>query len=249
MLNVGAVEVDVAGRTLKVRYIGVDAARDVDQPTPLSPADSEAMSRNAELVRGKRVTIERDVTDLDERGYLPRYVHVNDLFVNAELIRQGHATTSGDPPDMKHQALFQRLEAEARDGKKGLWGRPRQSTPGPAPAAPVILKQSYQVMDVREVAVNPEKFRGAKAQLGGQVADIALDPGGSGDTLIWFQARHPGGPDGYEQILIRYRGDLPRLYKNAQARAYGAFVGRVPLESAAGFRIPPPLFIADFLEY
>jgi micrococcal nuclease len=41
--------------------------------------------------------------------------------VNAELVRQGYALLSTDPPNVKHQALVVRLQREGREAKRGLW--------------------------------------------------------------------------------------------------------------------------------
>jgi endonuclease YncB( thermonuclease family) len=81
------IEVEVNGQKVDVRYIGVDAG---DQP----------MDANSQLVLGKQVLLVRDVTDVDEYGRLPRYV-VTDagVFVNYQLVKQGVAFPSSEPPD------------------------------------------------------------------------------------------------------------------------------------------------------
>jgi micrococcal nuclease len=42
--------------------------------------------------------------------------------INAELVRQGYAQVATFPPNVKYQELFLRLQREAREAKRGLWG-------------------------------------------------------------------------------------------------------------------------------
>ena len=42
--------------------------------------------------------------------------------INAELVRQGYAHVATFPPSVKYQELFLRLQREAREAKRGLWG-------------------------------------------------------------------------------------------------------------------------------
>lgn len=43
------------------------------------------------------------------------------VFLNATLIREGYAVTKAVKPNVKHQALFEKLQAEAKTRKRGLW--------------------------------------------------------------------------------------------------------------------------------
>jgi len=116
------VEVSFAGTTYTVRYIGIDAPETVAPNRPIEPYGREASSRNTELVLGKAVRLEKDVSETDKYGRLLRYVYVGDLFVNAELVRGGYAQAISYPPDIKYQSLFLQLQNEARMAGRGLWG-------------------------------------------------------------------------------------------------------------------------------
>jgi hypothetical protein len=48
------------------------------------------------------------------------YVWVDDLMVNAELVRQGYAQVMTVPPNVRYQALFLKLQGEARAARRGL---------------------------------------------------------------------------------------------------------------------------------
>jgi micrococcal nuclease len=114
------------GREERVRYIGVDTPETVAQDRPVECFGREASATNKELVEGKTVRLERDVSDRDQYGRLLRYVYVDGTFVNEELIRRGFATAVTFPPDVRETAKFRRLEQEARDGGRGLWGACRR---------------------------------------------------------------------------------------------------------------------------
>lgn len=67
------------------------------------------------------MTLERDVSDRDRYGRLLRYVYVEGVFVNAELVRLGCARAELYPPDTKYSELLEQLEEEAREAHRGLW--------------------------------------------------------------------------------------------------------------------------------
>lgn len=104
------------GREEKVRLIGIDT------PEKGRPYFSEATRKTAELVLGKEVKLEKDVSERDKYGRLLRYVYTGSLFVNAELVRQGYAMVYTYPPDVKYSDYFLKLQQEARDKNLGLWG-------------------------------------------------------------------------------------------------------------------------------
>lgn len=105
----------------RVRYLGIDAP-ELDHPSDgIECFGREAAERNRELVAGRLVRLQADQTDRDEFGRLLRYVYVNDLFVNAELVRGGYAYSSFRPPDTRHYEELLELELEAEREKRGLW--------------------------------------------------------------------------------------------------------------------------------
>jgi micrococcal nuclease len=108
------------GTGQRVRYIGIDTP----EVYPVTEACGiEARETNRRLVEGKKVRLERDVSDTDKYGRLLRYVYVDDLLVNAELVRLGLARARAYPPDTRHQGLFEQLEKEAREAGLGIWAK------------------------------------------------------------------------------------------------------------------------------
>lgn len=103
-----------------MRYIGIDTPEIYPQPEPFG---NEAWQANRRLVEGKRVRLERDVSETDKYGRLLRYVYADGVFVNAELVRQGLAWAKAYPPDTKYQDYLEQLETEARESGRGMWAK------------------------------------------------------------------------------------------------------------------------------
>jgi len=138
------IEVLMAGKTYKVRYIGIDTPETVDPRRPVGCYGHEASERNRQLVDGKTVGLEKDVSETDDFDRLLRYVWVNGEMVNATLVREGYAVASTYPPDVKHQELFLSLQREAMDAGRGLWGPACASPTAPPVAGPCDFSGTNQ---------------------------------------------------------------------------------------------------------
>jgi micrococcal nuclease len=87
-----------------VRYIGMDT------PERGQPGGLAAAKRNRELVLGRIVRMERDVRQRDPFGRLLRYVYVDGIMVNAQLITDGHAIPKRYEPDTTNAEYFESLK-------------------------------------------------------------------------------------------------------------------------------------------
>ena len=118
------IQVALKGTREKVRYIGIDTPEEVKPDTPVQCYARKAAARNAQLVRGRRVLLRFDRNPRDRYGRLLAYVYraPDDLFVNAQLVREGAARADPFPDNHAHAALFARLADDARAGGRGLWG-------------------------------------------------------------------------------------------------------------------------------
>jgi micrococcal nuclease len=107
-----------------IRYIGIDTP-EVSQGKECFA--EEATKANQELVLGKVVRLEKDISEKDRYKRLLRYLWVDsesgEIFVNEYLVRQGFALAVTYPPDVKYSDLFREAEKEARDKNSGLWGK------------------------------------------------------------------------------------------------------------------------------
>lgn len=118
------IEVELNGRTYRLRYIGVDT------PEREEPFYKEASDFNRNLVEDQTVILVRDVSDTDQYGRLLRYVYLEDgTFVNAEMMRGGMARLVTFPPDVAQTNYLRDLQAEARDAGEGMWNRPDLTGP------------------------------------------------------------------------------------------------------------------------
>ena len=104
----------------RVRYIGIDTPEVYPEQEAYG---MEAWQANRELVEGRKVRLERDVSETDKYGRLLRYVYVEDTLVNAELVRRGLAEARAYPPDTKYQQLLEQAEEEARQAGRGMWAK------------------------------------------------------------------------------------------------------------------------------
>jgi micrococcal nuclease len=131
------IEVDIDGQEFDVRYIGIDTPESVDPRRPVECFGEEAAEYNRDLVDGKIVGLEKDVSETDDFGRLLRYVWLDGFLVNARLVTDGHALAVTYPPDVRYAELFAQLQAEAREAGRGLWGTVcEEPSPSPAGAAP-----------------------------------------------------------------------------------------------------------------
>jgi micrococcal nuclease len=107
----------------RVRYIGVDTPESVKPGTPVQCYAKAAARENARLVAGQRVRLRFDAERRDRYGRTLAYVYraADGLFVNAELVRRGFATTLTIPPNVAHASEFRRLARGARVAGRGLW--------------------------------------------------------------------------------------------------------------------------------
>jgi micrococcal nuclease len=127
------IRVEVNGEEFRVRYIGVDTPETVDPRRPVQCFGQEASERNRQLVEGKVVGLEKDVSETDDFDRLLRYVWVEDTMVNAALVEEGYAFATTYPPDVRYADLFASLQAQARESGRGLWGEVCVAfTPAPA---------------------------------------------------------------------------------------------------------------------
>ena len=105
----------------QVRYIGINTPEISFTNGEADCYGEEARRANEELVGGKKVWLEKDVSETDKYGRLLRYVWSGDLMINEYLVSQGFANIATYPPDVKHQERLLEAQKEAVLNKSGLW--------------------------------------------------------------------------------------------------------------------------------
>lgn len=119
----------------RVRLIGVDTPESVDPRRPVEFFGKEASAFTRRLVDGKLVRLEYDWERADRYGRTLAYAYLPDgTFLNAEIIEQGYGHAYTRFP-FKHLDRFRRLEREARQAGRGLWGALPAAEPRVASAA------------------------------------------------------------------------------------------------------------------
>ena len=98
----------------RVRYIGVDA------PGEGNFFFEDARQANKKLVEQKKIEIEYDARKNSDKDLLG-YVYAGDIFVNAQLLKNGFGIAYIVPPNQKYADLFISLQKEARKKRRGIW--------------------------------------------------------------------------------------------------------------------------------
>jgi micrococcal nuclease len=114
------------GNEIKVRLTGIDApeSRKSGQKE-VQYFGKEASAYVRQLISGKQVKLVYDVRKTDRYNRTLAYVYLEDgTFLNAHLVEQGYAILMTIPPNVRHANLFVRLQEEARESGRGLWGVP-----------------------------------------------------------------------------------------------------------------------------
>ena len=99
----------------KVRLIGINT------PETGQPYYSDATDKLTELVDGKTVTLKKDKDNKDQYGRWLRYIYVDDIFVNLEMVKGGYALSYRFEPNIKHVDEFDDAEEEAREAGRVIW--------------------------------------------------------------------------------------------------------------------------------
>lgn len=110
----------------RVRLLGIDTPETKDPRRSVECFGKQASAKTKELLEGKIVILQKDVSETDKYSRLLRYIFLpidnGYLFVNDYLIREGFAKALTYPPDVRYNEQFREAERFARENKRGLWG-------------------------------------------------------------------------------------------------------------------------------
>jgi micrococcal nuclease len=112
-----------SGKEEKIRLIGINTpeSRKTGR-TEVEYFGKEAADFTKKLLLNKQVRLEFDVQRYDRYKRTLAYAYLESgTMVNALLVKEGYAQVATYPPNVRYQSLFQRLEREARNAKRGLW--------------------------------------------------------------------------------------------------------------------------------
>jgi micrococcal nuclease len=115
----------------------MDTPETVKPGSPVEAFGREASAANSRLVAGRRVLLEKDVSERDRFGRLLRDVWVSaggtTISVGYELVALGFATVTTFPPDVKYVEQLLAAQRWARETGAGLWASEPTSA-GPSPS-------------------------------------------------------------------------------------------------------------------
>ncbi len=121
----------INGEVKTIKYIGIDTPALATASQTAARMAAQAYNLNKFLVEGRVVVLVKDVSDTDAAGNLLRYVLVDDLFVNYNLVKQGLAVALAVPPDVTCRATLEAAQLEAMNKKVGLWQQTPTASPRP----------------------------------------------------------------------------------------------------------------------
>lgn len=106
----------------KIRYIGINSFEMNDERLEIKCLAEKAREANRNLVENKEIEMEKDVSETDKYGRLLRYVWIDGILINEELVKNGWAEVSSFPPDIKYQERFRIEQIKAKLNDLGIWG-------------------------------------------------------------------------------------------------------------------------------
>ena len=111
----------IDGDTIELQNSGSVRLLGINTPERGQFYYTEATERLRELVEGKTIRLEKDVSDKDQYGRLLRYVHIDNIFVNLEMVKEGYAHVYFISPNTKYVNLFTEAEMVAKNTEIGIW--------------------------------------------------------------------------------------------------------------------------------
>lgn len=156
------IEVEMGGKTEKVRLTGVDTPETKHPSKPVEAYGKAASDFTQSKLDGKTVYLEMDVQERDKYGRVLAYVwlsqpseiddgEIRAKMFNAHLLLGGYAQIATYPPNVKYVDYFAECQKEARDADKGLWGVPATTTTTIAPS-PTTTKPPVTTTTQKSVA-------------------------------------------------------------------------------------------------
>lgn len=187
----------------KVRYLGINT------PEYQEPFYLKAKRLNEKLVLGNEVRLEFDEERTDGHERLLAYVYAGEQLVNAKLVEAGLAHAFFVGPNQKHNDLFLRLQADAKQNKVGMWSSRANSkdlkitSVHPVdPAEPDPYAPYVRIANLSEAAIRLAGY--ALSNEEGQryiFPDVSLEPG---YTAIVAGEEGRNGVDRRGQLVVHW---------------------------------------------
>ncbi len=117
------IKINMDGKVEEIRFVGVDTPETRDPRKAVQCYGKAATQFTKSKLEGKQVRLEADTlgTNRDRYDRLLRYVYVDDILVNAEIVKQGYGFANTGFPFSKMEE-FKQYQRKAEMSKQGLWG-------------------------------------------------------------------------------------------------------------------------------
>jgi endonuclease YncB( thermonuclease family) len=234
----------VDGDTFIARSLGRARLIGINTPETVAPAQKEgvppqcfgpeASRRLKELLpAGTRVRIETDVVSTDKYGRSLVYVYrePDNLFINGALVEGGFARAKTYKPNVQYAALFDRLQKDAEEKHRGLWGACAQDSK-PAVKRPAAIAADGPAVSAtvssaaRPAAVRPASMlTEAPSVATTQPSTLGRPPTNPGDTKNCADFHTYAEAKSWYDTYFPYYGDVAKLDGNRDG---------IPCESLPG---------------
>jgi endonuclease YncB( thermonuclease family) len=215
----------------QVRYVGINA------PEAGEPFSKKARELNRRLVEGHVVRVVRARPRPDRYGRTLADVYAGERFVNAELLRAGMAHLFLFEPVSQEAALIA-AENEARQARRGLWGRggltgPLRITAPRRWRAEDRTGRPLEAITIANVASRPTDLGGHVLEVGGSRFALPAATLGRGRVALVLMRKGRDRVDGPGPLRFHWPG--PRRPGTLVLRdSAGAVVDRVVLSAPSG---------------
>lgn len=187
------------GKNERVRMIGVNTPEIAHPELGIKeqPYGQAAQKYTTSALKGRKVFLEFDVEKRDKYGRLLAYVwlekpastrepEVRKKMFNAILLQNGYAQVMTVPPNVKYADLFVKLQREARNQNKGLWGI-TENTGTSRVSSPTVSRKSYLGNS------NSRKFHYPSCKWAQKI---------SPSHRVWFNSREQAIKAGYDPCKV-----------------------------------------------
>lgn len=199
-----SIEVQIDNQNYFIRYIGLSLPTEPN----LTQIITEAANKNYDLVFGKEVLLVRDKTNVDEEGFLPRYVIAEGVLVNFILVKEGYALASSIPPDTNCAYQLEEAANNAIASEAGMWA------PVATPTRPIIFHPTATLATTGAMIITKIQPLG----VGWEDPDEYVEFRNVSDFPIQLQGWRLNDLKGHSYIFPKFTinpGNYCRVYTNA----------------------------------
>jgi micrococcal nuclease len=117
------IKVSINGNEENIRFLLIDTPETVHPNKPVQPYGPEASAFVKNLIEGKKVRLELDVSERDKYGRILAYVYTSDgKMINELLLLEGLARVAYVyAPNTKYVDRFYAIQKQAQKQGKGIW--------------------------------------------------------------------------------------------------------------------------------